>query len=280
LFNTNKNDSDLWLFFIPFWYNEKNLVDYFDSLKSKYNIIYTKDPNYACTLNPEKILFVFEISDKNLYDYFNNKDIKISIFNTEPLNLNARFSNLKLYLDSYKLSKIYDYSLSNIKILNNNGYHNTVHLPYTIYNEENNSLKELNNNTKKSYDFGIISVENPVYVKRRADVVNFLIQNNYSVKVIQGWKEERDKQIAECSILLNIHGSFNNDKSNIFEHIRCDRLLEAGYNILSESSYELDKDFIKKYEKNLKIIEYNDFFNLETYNNIKNRSLSFFISKT
>ena len=46
----------------------------------------------------------------------------------------------------------------------------------------------------------------------------------------------------------------------MFEHIRCDRLLEAGFNVLSETSYKLDQSFIDKY-KNLTIIHYDDFFN-------------------
>jgi len=49
--------------------------------------------------------------------------------------------------------------------------------------------------------------------------------------------------------------------SNIFEHIRCDRLLEAGFTILSETSYKLDMSFVNKYT-NLKQLSYDDFFNI------------------
>ena len=70
---------------------------------------------------------------------------------------------------------------------------------------------------------------------------------------------------------MNIHGQINENPnptpeecSNIFEHIRCDRLLESGYQIISETSYELDENYIKKYP-NLKLINYNEFFNLNTY---------------
>ena len=52
--------------------------------------------------------------------------------------------------------------------------------------------------------------------------------------------------------------------SNIFEHIRCDRLLNAGFTILSEDSYNLDIQFITKFP-NLKQIKYDDFFILNTY---------------
>ena len=253
------------LFFLPFWYHADRLQDYFYSFKDKYDVEYTSDANYACTLNPDKVLFVFEVSDESVYKYFSDKNIETSILNSEPLNLNCRFSNLQKYIDKYKNIKIYDYSLSNIEILNNNGYTNTHHLEYNINDKETTFLKNINENTKKIYDFGIISIENPVTLKRRADVVEYLIENNYSVKVIQGWNEDRDKQIASCSTLLNIHGSLNNEKSNIFEHIRCDRLLAAGFNILSEESYCLHPNYIEKYKEHLQIIKYEAFFMKDTY---------------
>jgi hypothetical protein len=131
--------------------------------------------------------------------------------------------------------------------------------------KETTTLKILHETTQKIYDFGIISHENPIVVKRRANVVNFLMANNYSVRVIQGWKEDRDKQLASCRIVLNIHGSNNGENSNIFEHIRCDRLLAASYNILSESSLFLDKTFIENNRNHLKMMEYDEFFNSENY---------------
>ena len=45
------------------------------------------------------------------------------------------------YLKKYPGIKLYDYSASNIKILNNNGYTNTEQLNYQIYEEETNLLK-------------------------------------------------------------------------------------------------------------------------------------------
>ena len=62
--------------------------------------------------------------------------------------------------------------------------------------------------------------------------------------------------------------------SNIFEHIRCDRLLESGFNILSESNYELDKEFANKYS-NLKQISYDDFFNIDVINNMLPKNICF-----
>ena len=255
------------LFIIPVWYSIENIVDYMDSLKTIYNLTYTKDLNYAITLNPNKVIFLYEVQD-NMYNHFTNKNIEVSIINTEPLNLPFRLNNIIYYLTKYQGIKIYDYSKSNIIILHNNGYTNTEHLNYQIYEEETNLLKKLNECTPKVYDFGIILCEHPTTVNRRRNIVNFLIDNNYSIKIIQGWKNIRDEQIASCRVLLNIHGSNNVEDSNIFEHIRCDRLLAAGYNILSENSLFLDDKFINQYKNNLKIVEYNEFLNKELYDNL------------
>jgi beta-1,4-mannosyl-glycoprotein beta-1,4-N-acetylglucosaminyltransferase len=264
------------LFFLPWWYHAINLIDYFDSYKSKYNIIYTNDPDEAKQVtNVDKVIFVCEVSinvSDAVYDHFikicDKENIEISILNTEPMNLTTRFKYIEQYLIKYNGIKIYDYSLSNIKIFNERGYTNTHYMPYLIYKEEQNFLANLKNSTKKMYDFGIISLENPVVVERRSAVVNYLINNGYTVKVIQGFKEVRDKQIASCQILLNIHGSNEGEPAMIFEHIRCDRLLAAGYNILSEECLHLDPEIIKKYNNNLKIISYDDFFKKETYQNM------------
>ena len=274
------------LFIIPVWYSMKNIVDYIDSLNSIYDVIITKDLNYAVTLTPNKVLFVFKICDDNVYQYFTNKNIEVSLLNTEPLNLEHRLNNIIYYLTNYSGIKLYDYSKSNITILHNNGYTNTEHLKYQIYEEETNLLKKLNKDTPKVYDFGIILCEYPTEIKRRQDVVNFLIENNYSIKIIQGWKNIRDEQIASCRILLNIHGSITpeassiTEVSNIFEHIRCDRLLAAGYKILSESSLFLDENFINQNKNNLKIVEYNEFLNKELYDNLDWLNLKSFYTES
>ena len=251
-----------------------------DSLNEIYNVTFTKDLNYAITLRPNKVLFLYEICHDNTYNYFTNKNIEVSILNTEPLNLELRLNNIIYYLKKYPGIKLYDYSASNIKILNNNGYTNTEQLNYQIYEEETNLLKKLNECTQKVYDFGIILCEYPTTVKRRQDIVNFLIENNYSIKIIQGWKNIRDEQIASCNVLLNIHGSMMSEVSNIFEHIRCDRLLAAGYKILSESSLFLDENFINQNKNNLKIVEYNKFLNKDLYNNLDWLNLKSFYTKS
>jgi hypothetical protein len=70
--------------------------------------------------------------------------------------------------------------------------------------------------------------------------------------------------MAKCNFILNIHGWFE-QSSQIFEHIRCDRLLEAGFKVLSEDSYYMDKNYLNKYP-NLTMIPYEWFFKLDDPN--------------
>ncbi len=93
---------------------------------------------------------------------------------------------------------------------------------------------------------------------------------------IVGWKDERDKQIAECRILLNLH--YEKDYQ-VFEHLRCDRWLFAGKMVISDETILMNsldiKDLVifEKYDKLVdKVVDvidnydkyYNDF--IITYN--------------
>ena len=182
-------------------------------------------------------------------------------------------------LKTYPNWNYYDYSKSNLTILleNENGndtdVQEKIYLPYKCSENEVNSLISLNKNTKKEYDFGIINGSNGVNIDRRQEVVTYLKQNNYTINIISGWNDDRDMELAKCKTILNIHGFFH-IPSNIFEHIRCDRLLEAGFNVLSETSYELDQEFENKYP-NLMQIEYSDFFNIDLINNMLPKNICF-----
>lgn len=270
-FKNKKFDKDFkWLFILPSWYKDMGVADYLDNLKTLYNIEYTKDPNFIFSYNPTKVTFVYDIQEP-LINYCKLNNIDFSYLNTEPMVIDYRLQVVLNSCKAYDNIKIYDYSKSNIKILHNNVITNTEYLPYVITEKENTFLHNINKNTKKLYDFGIISYDYPISCIRRNDVVKFLTDNGFKVSIICNlWKEQRDYKLAECKYILNIHGAWQNrDPSHIFEHIRCDRLLEAGYNILSEESYYLDPSYIARYKDNLKIISYNDFFNLDTYKNLK-----------
>lgn len=69
-------------------------------------------------------------------------------------------------------------------------------------------------------------------------------KNKWNIINIVGWGEEHDKIIKECKIIINIH---HFDCFNIFEHIRCDRLIFSNKIIISDKSYKQENLDINKY---------------------------------
>ena len=118
----------------------------------------------------------------------------------------------------------------------------------------------------------IISVLLIINYQINSLVINFLVENKFTVNLIGGWGNDRDEELARCKFILNIHGNLSDGTpSKIFEHIRCDRLLDSGFSILSEDCVKLDSKFINKYT-NLRILKYNDFFNIMNILNVYNRT--------
>lgn len=275
-----------------FIYNQVNHGD-----SGNYDILISNNKDEIIRWNPDKLSFIYAMFDDSIIHSFstneNNKNCEISILQTEPLNLPWRLNAILDIHSKYPSIKIYDYSKSNIKILNKYNITNCEYLSYNIQPDEFNKLTTFlsenggANGNSKLYDFGFIynwkslpiETQHIINPPRRSNVVDFLRNNGFKVNIIAGYDDDRDIELAKCKIILNIHGQINNNPtpsdsecSNIFEHVRCDRLLETGYTVLSETSYELDSEFIDKYP-NLKIINYTDFFNLDIITKIVNESV-------
>jgi beta-1,4-mannosyl-glycoprotein beta-1,4-N-acetylglucosaminyltransferase len=267
-----------WCFYCPENFEQKLIKQYIENLQelySNYNIYLSSDKKQILNTKPHKLTFVLNIFDKDIQSEMPNTTF--SYLNTEPLNISIRLENVLNILNQYPHIKYYDYSKSNIEILKYNNIDTSKfnYLPYCCLNEEVKTLTKLNNETTKIYDFGLIISLGGDITERRNKVINFLIQNNFTVNIISGWDIDRDKELAKCKCILNIHG-FCCIPSAIFEHIRCDRLLASGFNILSEESLYLDDEFVKKY-RNLKFIKYEEFYN---YNIIEKCLLEFCDNKS
>ena len=260
-----------WYFYCSPNFEIKMIQQYIDNLNSiypEYCIYLTSNKNIIITENPSKLTFVFEVFDISIFDYLSNTEF--SFLNTEPLNIPYRLQNIQnIQKLNYELG-YYDYSESNLYILTENciDFKYKKILPYICSSSELLQLQKINTNTEKIYDFGIIKALGGDVSPRRQKIVDFLKSNHFSVNIVEGWEHDRDNELAKCKIILNIHGNLYNNISMIFEHIRCNRLLESGFNILSESCYKLSLNFIDKYP-NLKIIDYEDFFKLDTYKNLE-----------
>jgi hypothetical protein len=268
-----------------------------------YDILISNNKDEIMRWQPDKLSFVYAMFDESIIHSLstneNHKNCEISILQTEPLNLPWRLNAILDIHTKYPSIKIYDYSKSNIKILNQNNITNCQYLSYNIQQYEFNKLTKFlsenggANGNNKLYDFGFIynwkslpiETQHIINPPRRSNVVDFLRNNGFKVNIIAGYDDDRDIELSKCKIILNIHGQLGlnhnpspTECSNIFEHVRCDRLLETGYTVLTETSYELDSEFINKYP-NLVIINYDDFFNIDIITEIvKKRSKEYALS--
>ena len=258
-----------WVFYYDL-YHITSIKDYINNLATRHcNVYLTNDTEFIKKIKPDEITLLLNNFQNATYNCvpelatFEN----VSYLNLEPLNLPHRIECLKR-LKSPPL--IYDYSLSNKCILRENGITNVCHLPYQVTKTERERLIQMRISTKKQYHFGFINKKTvlPITPPRRNKVLEYLVNQGFKINIISGWGDDRDSELAKCEVILNIHGQINENEnprpeecSNIFEHIRCDRLLESGFEILSEESYLLDPDFQSRYP-NLKVISYLQFFNL------------------
>lgn len=277
---SHKSRKIKWVVYYGPIFNIEPVRKYIDNLNkyNEYDIIFVQDNvNEAINARPDKITFLHIPFEAEIFTTFTN--IEIGCINTEPLNIVSRLEDVRMYVEKYPALKLYDYSLSNIKILEDIGISNVEHLPYLYNISEINMLRHFYKNEQRVYDFGIVvsgcSKDNklPISPPRRNLIVQKLIKH-FKVNIIHGWGDDRDIELSKCKIILNIHGQTQEEDysppertSLIFENIRCDRLLNAGYKILSETSLHLDDRFVNFYP-NLKICNFDDFLNIETMTNI------------
>jgi len=246
------------------------LDDYFNSLKSIYQIEYTTEIKESDYTYFDELIYVHETYDRSIFGKFK----EINYLNTEPLNLKCRLLYIQQNVGIFPEMKIYDYSMGNIKIMKDSGIKNEIiYFPYLLNQEENIFLKEQKEKNEQIFDFGImcsagvitndITLLNP---PRRKQVVEYLISQGFTVNIISGFGKERDISLSKCKTILNIHGQYGQEPTSIFEHIRCNRLLDADYTILSEESYCMDPSFSLKYQNSkyqtLEFKKFDDFLKI------------------
>ena len=262
----------------------ENQFNYNNYNGDTYEIIITDNADEIIKSNPSKVSFIHALFDETILPRL-DANCEVSILQTEPLNLTWRLNAILEIHNKHPSLKIYDYSKSNIKILNEYNITNCEYLSYNIQSAERNKLMHFldENKDNKIYDFGFIynwknlpiGQQHIINPPRRRNVVDFLRTNGFKVNIVAGYDDDREIELSKCKIILNVHGQINNNEdpladecSNIFEHVRCDRLLESGFNVLSESSYELDVEYSNKYKNNLTIIKYEDFFDINVINGV------------
>lgn len=208
-------------------------INSFKNLLGVQTVRVDKFANYKYINDPGiTYIFCMRIDNTIITQSFNKL-----LINTEQLTSPKHRTPISNY---HKLDiAIADYSIENqevIKIPKN------ICIPYQYNDSEVNILKSLYDNVAKEYDFAHCGS----YSKRRKHIVDKLIEAGYKVLVItNAWDIVRDKQIASCKVLLNVHFS---DDYNVYESIRCDRWVFAGMPIVSEDSVHTDLLDVKKYD--------------------------------
>lgn len=180
----------------------------------------------------------------------NTKRINIFLCNTEQMSryYDALVYHVSPFYDMLKNTNrnigfgIIDYSDENIKILREQKYiiDNNIdfyYIPYQYRQKEVDFLKSLKTDERKVCTCGSLS-------DRRKTVITELL-NDQCIKIdnIIGFGDQRDVNMMKYKILLNIS---LRDDHNIYEHIRCDRLIFAGTIIISE--HKLDEQLLDVYD--------------------------------
>ena len=179
---------------------------------------------------------------------------RVVYLNVEMLSESTRMEHILELIK--KGIQIADYSIANILFLKEYAKeHNilitkeVIYLPYQYNLRDQIQLQNIDD--KYDYDIGIINalpkqsdtVDNS-NTYRRTKMWNDLQKTEWKCINILGWGNERDELIKRCKVIINIH---HFEVFNIFEHIRCDRMIWAKKIIVSDNSLYMDKLDITKY---------------------------------
>lgn len=139
---------------------------------------------------------------------------------------------------------LFDYSQGNIHLLKKYGY-TSFHLPYVWMEKEKEMFARLRKEVVEAgeegkYDIGFIGSLSD----RRMRILQGLTAKGYDVVRITGWGEGRDKEIMRCKIVVNLHYDMT---YQLYEGVRCDRLVMAGCNVVSENSIDDGLNDLKGY---------------------------------
>jgi hypothetical protein len=145
--------------------------------------------------------------------------------------------------------RVADYSLSNLTFLKLYMEENkiqsnasTIYLPYQYSLQDQIQIENIDGIYK--YDVGIINAlpkqdasVNSALTYRRTRLWDNLQATGWKCINILGWGAERDELLKRCKVIINVH---HFECFNIFEQIRCDRLVFAKKIVVSDKSMFMD----------------------------------------
>ena len=237
----------------------KVLEDYIDSLNLFDDVINIHDLSISKFKSTDYIYVITQMwleldeTNQHIVDEMFSTD-RVVFLNVEMLSEEIRMDYV---LDLIKNGiQIADYSLANILFLKEYAKEHNIpitkevlYLPYQYNLQDQVQLENIDD--KYDYDIGIINAlpkqddsvdKSNTY--RRTKMWNDLQKTKWKCINIMGWGKERDELIKRCKVIINVH---HFEAFNIFEHIRCDRMIWAKKIIVSDNSLGMDILDITKY---------------------------------
>lgn len=247
-------------------YIYNSIEDYIQSILYSFKLLNIDYTFILCdNLDKNTIKNIYDTNKLNYFIFFRtdsythldkniDKDIikRSFIANIEQLYTAEYILIVKEYI--MKGFGIIDYNKENINIINRNiniDKNRIFFIPYQVNPNELLNIKKENN----------ICTINP-NSQNRTSIVNFS-KEIININTVEGFGLSRDQQLFNNKALLNIH-YYNT--CNIFENIRCERLIFNKMFIISEKSIDTSiNNDVKEY-----VLEFNTIKELEIIlNNIK-----------
>ncbi len=221
---------------------DKNFEDYYQTIiankcdDDQFQVIHYNDSTKFMKIldKDSHHIFLYRFPPRILHflPFFIHLKIPLYFLNTEQLSLPHHCDYIKKL---HPYIQIIDYSFSNF-IITNQFKKNTYYLPYSINDSE------IYKNIPKTKDICMIYPGNGSV--RRHNIIHLLRKNGIPVDIIKGYGRERDLQLAQYKIILNIHYHLG---YKIFEEIRCNRCIYNKMIVISETSI-LDEQYpLKEY---------------------------------
>ena len=163
--------------------------------------------------------------------YFPKDNIPYIYFNSEQMTRKYALNHLKSLIITSKPVEIWDYSLKNVEILKEHG----IAAKYVKVYPSDEYLERVKLWIKQTpeYDVGFCGELS----ERRNNILTAIKKSDISLNIVKKWGDERDKELAKCRIIINIH--YDKDY-NIFETARCEPWLTLGIPVVSEISLDND----------------------------------------
>ena len=214
-------------FFFEVWKRKKDTTS--PNSTPANNILFTQDPKWYDTF----IYFLeSELSPRTVFPIYLNygeDDGNYIYYNTEQLTVPHYLEKAKTTINTTKPKEVWDFSEANCEIFRKNGIQAT-HVPLKSPEWYIHMLKSFQ---CKEYDVGFAGTIN----ERRLYILDALEKEGVVVQKITDFGEARDKKLACCRIILNIHYS---EEYQIFESNRCEPWLQCGIPVISEKSLDDD----------------------------------------